>query len=685
MIDSAAPRPSSDPEGRPGPEACVPFSKRTTTWLHESGKAHTAAAVPGTTTREHARRRRPARLEVILRLVESSGHEEASLSPVQGLLERLLETNAANTAGEVASYIPELATADPGLFGICLVTAGGAVYEAGDTRQQFTIQSISKPLTFALALEAIGEQALREHVDVEPSGEAFNSITLKPGSGIPLNPMVNAGAIATASLIRPIGFDRPVDRILNEYSAFAGRDLEIDEQVYRSEDASGHRNRAIAYLMKNSGALPDDAEVEDVVETYFRQCSTLVNCRDLATMAATLASTGVNPVTHERVLREDTVRSVLSVMASCGMYDAAGDWLYNVGLPAKSGVSGGIIAVLPGQVGIAVYSPPLDEHGNSVRGVAVCEQLSEELHLHVMSPLRRPAPPVRALHSCVDSRSRRLRPPAEQQVLDEQGGRVRIVELQGEITFAAGELISRVALEDAGAVDFVILDFMAVRGVDPVVVPILSDLVDAVQRTGGELLFSDSDRQPDFATALARFRDGRDLPKVRDFPDRDMAIEWTEDRILESYGDLQEREELPLSEHDATQGMDDAQIARLAAVLERRQYAAGSSIYEGDGRVEELLLITRGGVNVLATDSEGDVRRMSTLPAGMVLGDVAMIGGRNRLGHAEAATDTVAYVLSLDRYEELRESDPVLLSVLLENMMKMIALRVSNLRRHLVG
>ena len=149
--------------------------------------------------------------------MESSPPQEISLSPVKALLERLLEANAANNSGEVASYIPELSTADPDLFGICLVTAGGAVYEVGDTRQEFTIQSISKPLTFALALEANGEEAVREHVDVEPSGEAFNSITLKPGSGIPLNPMVNAGAIATASLIRPIGFDRPIDRILNQY------------------------------------------------------------------------------------------------------------------------------------------------------------------------------------------------------------------------------------------------------------------------------------------------------------------------------------------------------------------------------------------------------------------------------------------------------------------------------------
>ena len=327
-------------------------------------------------------------------------------SPVQALLERLHARHAGDDSGEVASYIPELASADPGWFGISMVTADGAVYEVGETRHEFTIQSISKPLTFALALEAIGEEAVRRHVDVEPSGEAFNSITLQPGTGRPLNPMVNAGAIATTALIEPLGFDRPIDRILNEYSAFAGRDLSIDESVFSSENETGHRNRAIAYLLRNSNVV--EGEVEEVVETYFQQCSTLVTCKDLAVIAATLASSGVNPVTQERVLRDDTVRNVLSVMASCGMYDSAGDWFYTVGLPAKSGVAGGIIAVLPGQLGIAVYSPPLDVHGNSVRGIKVCEDLSDELHLHVMSPARRPAPPVRVEHTCREARSKRL-------------------------------------------------------------------------------------------------------------------------------------------------------------------------------------------------------------------------------------------------------------------------------------
>lgn len=616
--------------------------------------------------------------------MESTPAEARAASPVQALLAGLHERHLADRSGEVASYIPELSTADPDWFGICLVTAGGAVYEVGDTRREFTIQSISKPLTFALALEAVGEAAVREHVDVEPSGDAFNSITLKSEAGIPLNPMVNAGAIATASLIAPLGFDRPIERILTEYSAFAGRELSIDEAVYESEDRTGDRNRAIAYLMKNTGALAADVEVEEAVETYFRQCSTLVDCRDLATIAATLASNGVNPMTGQRVLREETVRDVLSVMASCGMYDAAGDWFYSVGLPAKSGVAGGIIAVLPGQLGIAVYSPPLDEHGNSVRGVKVCEELSETLHLHVMSPTRQPAPPIRATHTCVESRSNRLRPAAEQAVLSGQGAKVRAIELQGEVNFAAGELISGEVLDGCEAVECLVLDFAAVRGVDPVVVPILVELITAFEASGGEVVLSETRRLPVFAEALEAELERRGLGQVRIFRDLDMALEWAEEGLLNRSVLNRETGEMPLSKHGATQGMGQAELATLTAMLERREYPAGATIYSNDDEVAEVLLVTRGSINVLGRAPDGEVRRFTTLSTGMTLGEIAMLGDGHRLGYSEAAGDLTVWALSQSAYEELRRRDPALIALLLENMMRIISLRVEGLRTQLV-
>ncbi len=600
-------------------------------------------------------------------------------SPVQALLERLHERHAGDMSGEVASYIPELATADPAWFGISMVTADGSVYEVGDTRREFTIQSISKPLTFALALETVGEEVVREHVDVEPSGEAFNSINLQPGTGRPLNPMVNAGAIATTSLVTPMGFEQPIDRILHEYSAFAGRHLEVDEQVFRSENETGHRNRAIAYLLRNAEVV--DHEVEDVVETYFRQCSTLVTCRDLATIAATLASTGINPVTEERVLREDTVRNVLSVMASCGMYDSAGDWLYTVGLPAKSGVAGGIIAVLPGQLGIAVYSPPLDIHGNSVRGVKVCEDLSDELHLHVMSPARRPPPPVRTDRTCLESRSKRLRPPAELKILAERGRRAKVLELQGELSFAAGELITSSALNRAEHHDFTVLDFRAVRAIDLIGVPIFSHLVESCEQAGSEIAFSDIDRHPLFADDLNQFREKEGLHPVRTFADLDLALEWCEQGLIEKYGDVETDPELSLAQHGATIGMSPEQIALLASHLDHRDYEAGDTIYaEQETEVHEMLLVTAGKISILIRADDGDRRRIATLSPGMTLGEVAMLSGGNRIGTSVADTRVSAYVLEAGDLEVLRSSDPSLVAIFFENLLKMMAVRAGNLR-----
>ncbi|MBN8868986.1 MAG: glutaminase A [Solirubrobacterales bacterium] len=604
-------------------------------------------------------------------------------SPVQALLERLHERHAGDMSGEVASYIPELATADPAWFGISMVTADGAVYEVGDTQREFTIQSISKPLTFALALETAGEETVRQHVDVEPSGEAFNSITLQPGTGRPLNPMVNAGAIATTSLITPLGFDKPIDRILNEYSAFAGRDLSVDEEVFGSENETGHRNRAIAYLLRNADVV--DHEVEDVVETYFRQCSTLVTCRDLAVIAATLASTGFNPVTRERVLREDTVRNVLSVMASCGMYDSAGDWLYTVGLPAKSGVAGGIIAVLPGQLGIAVYSPPLDVHGNSVRGIKVCEDLSDELHLHVMSPARRPPPPVRVERTCLDSRSKRLRSPAEQQVLAEHGDRVKVLELQGELSFAAGELVTSSALERADHTDFAVLDFYAVRSIDLIDVPIFSHLIESYEEAGGEIAFSDVDRHPLFADDLNRHREKEGLHPVRTFADLDLALEWCEQGLIEKYGDVEADPELSLAQHGATLGMSVEEIELLSSHLEHVEFEAGDMFYGTELMPpEQMLLVTAGKISLLAKSDDGGYRRLATLSPGMTLGEVSMIAGTSLAGLPRADTAVKAWALTEGDLEVLRAKDPGLVVTLLENLLRQVAQRVGHMRADLL-
>lgn len=309
------------------------------------------------------------------------GHYRAVASPLRAYLKELHGRYAPLRDGKVADYIPELTKANPDWFGLSVATVDGQVFDYGDSEQPFTIQSISKPFVYGLALDDHGREKVLSRIGVEPTGDAFNSIILEPSSHRPHNPMVNAGAIAAASLIEGPGPAERLNHMLDMFRRFIGHDIQIDMAVFTSERATGHRNRAMAYLMLNFGMMPE--AVEDGLDLYFKQCSVLVSCRDLAVMAATLANKGVNPITRERALSASHVRDVLSMMHSCGMYDFAGEWAYSVGLPAKSGVGGGIIAVVPGQAGIGVFSPLLDERGNSVRGIQACKDLSERFGLHV--------------------------------------------------------------------------------------------------------------------------------------------------------------------------------------------------------------------------------------------------------------------------------------------------------------
>ncbi len=314
--------------------------------------------------------------------IESAiAQSEAVTSSIQSFLDELHLKYKPTRSGTIASYIPELAKANPDWFSICIMTVDGQVYEVGDYEQLFTIQSISKVFVYGMALEEHGRDYVLTKVGVEPTGEAFNAIVLDERSKRPYNPMVNAGAIATTSLIKGSDPTERLNRMLDMFRRYIGHDIFIDISVFMSERTTGHRNRAMAHLMLNFGMI--DEKIDEALDLYFQQCSLLVNCRDLAVMAATLANKGINPVTGARAVDSRYIKDILSVMYTCGMYNFAGEWAYTIGLPAKSGVCGGIIVVVPNQLGIAVFSPPLDERGNSVRGVKVCEELSQQFGLHL--------------------------------------------------------------------------------------------------------------------------------------------------------------------------------------------------------------------------------------------------------------------------------------------------------------
>jgi len=305
---------------------------------------------------------------------------KSAASPLRGVLRELHEKYLPLKDGKVADYIPELAKADPNWFGISIVTRQGQIFQVGNHQQMFTIQSISKLFVFGLALEDHGREGVMHRVGVEPTGEAFNAIVLDEVSNRPFNPMVNSGAIATADLVKGKDFPERVSRMIDMFGRYCGRQVYVDNSVFMSERTTGHRNRAIGHLMLNFGMVGD--QISDSLELYFQQCSIMINCHDLAVMGATLANAGINPITGVRAIDQQYVKDLLSVMLTCGMYDYAGEWAYRVGIPAKSGVGGGICAVLPGVAGIGIFSPALDAKGNSVRGIKVCEELSERFGLH---------------------------------------------------------------------------------------------------------------------------------------------------------------------------------------------------------------------------------------------------------------------------------------------------------------
>jgi len=285
---------------------------------------------------------------------------------------------------EVVSYYPAEMEARADEFGLAGTNIDGTQWQVGDCDVRFPLHSISKVFTYGLALEDNGLDATLEAVGVEPSGDPFNSITFDDVHNRPFNPMINAGALVAANLVHGSSKEERVDRLLQRYRAYTGNpDLVVDQEILDQQLVSNDRNLGLSYLMRSLGMLHGD--IDDNLFVYLSACSITVTTPELSVMAATLANGGVNPLTGETALPREHLRTVISVMSMCGMYDAAGEWAHDVGIPAKSGVSGGIMGVLPKYFGLGVYSPGLDRHGNSVRGVAVCRELSRRFGLHVFA------------------------------------------------------------------------------------------------------------------------------------------------------------------------------------------------------------------------------------------------------------------------------------------------------------
>ncbi|SDS66254.1 glutaminase [Corynebacterium timonense] len=413
-------------------------------------------------------------------------------TPVPEYLNRILDNVRDDDAGEVADHIEDLKSADPDKLGLAVCTATGHLYSVGDDDYEFSIQSISKPFVYALALEELGPETVHDSVGVEPSGEAFNELSLDEETRKPSNPMINAGAITVNQLIN--GSDSSVEERVEKIRVFlsrlAGRELRIDDQLVDHELGTAYRNLAIAFLLREFGMLSDEAH--DAVNSYTQQCAVMVTVKDLAVMAATLANGGVQPVTGERVLSAQACRVTQAVMTSCGMYDGSGRWMVNVGIPAKSGVAGGLIGTMPGQLGIASLSPRLNKEGNSVRGVEIFRQLSKTLGLNLMSSDYYAAPGIKSV-----DRSRER----------------TVVELQGMINFTAAEKIVHDLTEMDLQTEYLVLDVSHVTSFNKAGRMLIKEGFREFRDAGCEVKIYD----PDGAMTDYEFSDGTSVEAIEDF------------------------------------------------------------------------------------------------------------------------------------------------------------------------
>ncbi|ACV76971.1 glutaminase A [Nakamurella multipartita] len=580
-------------------------------------------------------------------------------SLVQDYIDGVYRDLTGERSGSVADYIPELAVVDPDSFAICLATSDGYVYEAGDSRKKFAIQSISKPFTYALALADRGLAAVATKVDVEPSGEPFNEISLDPVTERPRNPMINAGAITSASLVAGATVAERFERIRRFYSRFAGRELTLNESMFESEDRTGNRNRAIGYLLREYGILEEDPQT--TLGVYFRQCSIEVDCRDLSLMAATLADSGVHPVSGDRVLDAGLNERVLSVMTTCGMYNAAGDWVTEVGLPAKSGVGGGILAVLPGQLGLAVFSPRLDEHGNSVRGVRSCRRISKDLELHFMHVSRAARSAVRASYDVIDRPSRRRRSPAEHDLLLRVGQRARIYELHGDLLFAGAESVVRKLTLDADELDVIVLDIRGVDETAAVTRTMMRTVRDWLRADGVEAVIVDPQ-----STVLEL--DPDPAKRLRHFGDLNEAVGYAEDVLLARHAgaDAQARA-IPIRDHPLLSGLPPEQLEAIVTRLVPHTYDAGDSVVRSGDPTQGLFLITAGPVEV-SVELAGTRHHLSMFTAGTTFGVAYAVAGREYDVDATAQGEVAAMVLPAPAIAELTATAPDLMLTLMSRL-----------------
>ena len=585
---------------------------------------------------------------------------------IQELLDELHASFAGVREGRVADYIPELAKACPDDFGIVIATSGGRIYEIGDTRKEFTIQSISKPFIYALALKTLSFDVMASKIDVEPSGEAFNAISLDPDSGKPRNPMINAGAIAASAQICDADPGGAVDLLLEYFAELAGRPLTINEAVYRSEKETGHRNRAIGHLLRNFNIIESDPE--PALDLYFRQCAISVTCHDLAVMAATLACQGRNPFTGGQPLSHDITVRVLALMGTCGMYDFAGQWLHDVGIPAKSGVAGGVMAVIPGRLGIATYSPPLDGFGNSVRGVAVCRQLSAGVGLSLFNQYFQADATIRRSYQGSQRKSRRWRSERELGILAPHRDEVRIIHVQGVLDFGGIEQLAAELMRLSGDVRILILDLAHVTECPMESSGLLDRQLCSLEDQGVEILLSRAGRLP-----LVSRSDWTITDRIDAYEHLDSALEAAEELLLSWYAPAAEADngdDDDLADQGVLAALGAEHRRILAERLVRRSFMAGDFVIRRGDPGDELFLVRSGSFDIALDIKTGDGQshstRLATFGPGLCFGEIGFVAQTPRTADIIATRPGECWVLHRNAFEDLSASHPDVVIALLK-------------------
>lgn len=604
--------------------------------------------------------------------------------PIHAYLARLHRRLMAIESGEVATYIPMLAEADPNWLSIAIATTDGRVYAVGESEQSFTIQSVSKPFMFGLALEELGREQTLRHVGVEPTGEAFNSTVLDEANNRPYNPMVNAGAIAVSALVKGRTYAARRKRMLQTFERYAGGKLAIDEAVYKSERDTGDRNRMIAALMAERGMMK--GEINEILDLYFSQCSVLVTTRLLAQMGAALANGGVNPITGKRALAHEHVHDVLTVMNSCGMYNYAGQWSYEVGIPAKSGVSGAILAIIPGQAGIAAFSPKLDSFGNSVRAIEAIKTIAEDFGLHVFRTPPMSAAVIRNELRGDIVRSKRRRGLQERQILDQFGHRIWMIEAQGGLFFGSAERLVRRVMELSAEADFLILDMRRVYSADAAARELLLAAYEQAEQAGLKLIFVDPEPDQTGRDFWAPFlsRETRESPVL--LSDRDEALEWCENMLIAGAPRPSALSNLGLRGMDLFRGLSNEELAVLEGMARSFSYEPGAYILREGEEGRLFFVIAKGVASIrLTAKKNGETRsvRIASAGPGAVIGDMALLDGGPRSADVVADEKVLCYGFSVDELINEASAHPQLLRVILVNLARELAERLRGANAHI--